>query len=289
MKTSTKLLLIGIFCMFSGMVSVQAQAPATVTVTTSGGPATLPQDVFPTVDLVTKGTTVPYLVYPDIALNPTWVAGADAKNTTGIVSTWTWTISGTIGTTASTIHYMELPITGAVGTAGTITVQEKSAATCTGSNSVMNLKVVAAPNVTSGAVAATSICQSGTNGSLGVAFPQYSAVAVIDASVTTPTVMVKATLTFTPLSGPATDLFVDKVLNVDAVGNISNTDLGTALGVGVFNSWGTYNLKITAVSDKISRKDVTAAKGYFTLTTPTTAVFSLFKAPTTGPIYHLPN
>lgn len=289
MKTKSKLLLLVAISMFSGIMTLQAQAPATVDVTTSGGPVTLPQDVFPTVDLVTKGTTVPYLVFPDAALNPTWSVGTDAKNTTGIVSTWAWSISGSIGSTSSTIHYMELPITGAVGAAGTIAVQEKSATACSGTTTTMNVKVVAAPNITSGSVSGTSICQSGTNGSLGVAFPQYSAVAVTDASITTPTVTVKATLTFTPLSGVATDLFVDKILSMDAVGNISNVDLATALGVGVFNSWGTYNLKITAVSDKISRKDVTAAKGFFTLTTPTTAVFSLLKTPTTGPIYHLPN
>ena len=293
MKTISKLFLISILFVFAGMMSLQAQ----VTVTTSGaGVVILPVDVPPTVDLVTKGTTVPYLVYPDPILNPTWLptTGGDAKNTTGIISNWTWTIPATIGSTSVTTHYMELSIAGAVGATGNIDVKENSGAACAGTTTTIPVKIVAAPNITAGSVTngtgtPTSICSGGTAGALAEPFPQYKVTAVTDASIPVATVLVKATLTFIDLLGASSNLFVDKILAVDALGNVSNVDLATALGVGVFNNWGTYNLKVTEVSDKISRKDASALKGYFTLTTPTTAVYSVFKAPKTGAIYHLAN
>jgi hypothetical protein len=251
-----------------------------------------------TPDLVTTGTKVPYLVIPDATLNPTWSAGTDATNTTGINSTWTWTIPGTVSSTAPTTgHFITIDITGATGATGNITVAEQSGAACPGSSQTIGLQVVAQPAATALAVSdatapVTSICQSGTNGSLGVAIPTFTVTKSTDAAIPgNPTLRVKATLTFTPFGGSAAPLFTNAILNVDNTGNISVADIQAAASITTFDSWGTYDLTVNQISDKISRKDLNAAGGYFNINGVTgyTASYSVLKTPTTGPIYHLPN
>jgi hypothetical protein len=248
-----------------------------------------------TPDLVTIGTKVPYLVIPDATLNPTWSAGTDATNTTGINSTWTWTIPAAVSSTAPTTgHYITIDVTGTAGSTGNIDVAEQSGSSCPGSTQSIGLRVVAQPAATAlavsdGAAPLTSICQSGTNGSLGVAIPSFTLTKSTDAAIPSdPTIRVKATLVFTPFGGTATTVFSNAVLNVDnATGNISTADIQAAASITTFDSWGTYALTVNQISDKISRKDLNAAGGYFAINY--TATYSVLKTPTTGPIYHLPN
>lgn len=258
-----------------------------------------------TPDLVTTGTKVPYLVIPDPLLNPTWAAAAasDATVTTGINSTWTWTIPGTISATVPTTgHYITIIVNGAAGASGNITVAEQSGGvSCPGSTQTIGLQVVAQPTasalaVSDGAAPLISICQSGTNGSLGVPLPTFTVTKTTDAAIPgDATIRVKATLVFTDFTtGTPTTLFSGAVLNVDATtGNISNADITAASGgtLTVLNNWGTYALTINQISDKISRKDLNAAAGYFNINGATgyVATYSVLKTPTTGPIYHLPN
>ena len=250
-------------------------------------------------DLVTTGTKVPYLVIPDATLNPTWAAGADATNTTGIIDTWTWTIPGAISATApGTGHFTTLDINGVVGATGTISVAEQGAG-CPGTPTTINLKVVAQPtatamNVSDGTAPLTSICAGGTNGSLGVALPTWNVTSTIDAAVSAliggANVKVKATLVFTDfVSGTPTTLFTNAVLGVSATGDISNADLVTALGAygNTLKSWGTYALTVNSISDQVSRKDLNVAGGYFAAAQ--SATYTVLKTPTTGAIYHLPN
>ena len=250
-----------------------------------------------TPDLITTGTKVPYLVIPDPLLNPTWVLGADATNTTGIVSTWTWTIPGVVSSTvATTGHYLPIDVTGTAGVTGTISVAEQGAG-CPGAATTINVRVVAKPTATAMAVSdgtapLNQICQPGTNGTLNVPFPTYSITKTTDAAIPGDAkVQVKATLVFTNfVTAAVTTYFTDAILNVDATtGNISNTDLAAAATptIAAFNSWGTYALTITAISDKISRKDLNAAKGFFAASQ--TATYTILKTPTTGAIYHLSN
>lgn len=83
-------------------------------------------------------------------------------------------------------------------------------------------------------------------------------------------------------SGSAT-IFTDQICNVDnTTGNIT-LPTGTDL-----DYWGEYTLTISSISDRISRKDVTAANGYFT-NGATTVTYTVSKAPVTGPIYHINN
>lgn len=140
-----------------GYTNLWGQAPATVTVTPSdGNSTTLDKFVAATPgedpDLITTGTTVPYLVYPDADLNPSWVAGADAKNTTNLVSDFNWTIPGTIGTGTPVKHYVEIAVSGAASATGSITVAEQSGASCPGSNSSIAVQIVAQPTITSASV-----------------------------------------------------------------------------------------------------------------------------------------
>jgi hypothetical protein len=287
-----------IFGLLITMASVWAQ-PATVSVAGVPG-GTLDKFVTGTAgedpDLATTGTQVSYLVYPDAVLNPSWAEGADAKNTNFLTTDFTWTIPAAFSSTVpATIHYVTLNITGAAGATGNITVVENSAASCAGSTTTMAVKVVAQPTVTDaavtdGSIPINSICVSGTNGSLGAAIPTFSVTKTIDASITTPNIRVKATLDLTALVGGATsNIFTDVVLNVDAAtGNINATDLASAIPGGKLDTWGVYTLTISSVSDKISRKDLNAAGGYFTVTGVTTT-YSVLKTPTTGPIYHIKN
>jgi hypothetical protein len=262
-------------------------------------------------DLVTKGTKVPYLVLPDAVLNSGWSAGTDATNTTGINSTWTWTIPGTIGTLtalpSNTGHYINIDVTGNANTTGIINVKEQGNGTCpdvTGTN--MNVKIVAQPNatalsVTDGSAPLTSICSNGTNGLLNVALPTFNLTSVIDASIpgANKVVKIKASLSFTNFTTGATITLVPvgTILNVDASGNVSNADLtaaATANGqsYSALNSWGTYTLTVAKISDKISRKDLNAAvAGYFDVNggTALTATYSVMKTAATGKIYHLSN
>lgn len=256
-------------------------------------------------DLVTTGTRVPYLVVPDATLNPTWTPGTDATNTTGINSTFSWTVPAAISTTftpaASTGHYIVIDVDGAASaTIRQIGVQEQSGAACDGSTRNINVRVVAQPTVSAIAVSdgtapVTSICIDGTNGSLNVPFPTYTVTKTSDAAIPgNATIRVRASLVFTNFTtGTSSNIFTNQILNVDASGNISNADITTASGNTLtdYDSWGTYALTVTAVSDKISRKDINAADGYFAINGGTgyTATYSVLKTPTTGEIYHLPN
>ena len=280
------------------MISINAQAPATVTVAgvpgstlnqfTTGTPGEDP-------DLATTGTKVAYLVYPDSILNPLWLPGVDAKNTTGLLTNFTWTIPAAFSATApGATHYVTIDVTGAAAATGNITVVENSAAACSGSTTTMAVRVVAKPTVSAavvsdGSAPVTSICVNGTNGSLAVALPTFTVTKTSDAAITNPNIRVNATLEFTDLiSGTTSNVFANTVLNVDvATGNVNATDLSTATG-GSFNSWGTYRLVVNSVSDKISRKDLNAAAGYFAVA-GVSATYSVLKTPTTGPIYHITN
>lgn len=261
-------------------------------------------------DLVTTGTRVPYLVIPDPILNPNWAAAAaaDATTTTGINSTWTWTIPGTIGslnaTPANNGHYIMLNVTGTATTTGTINVKEQSGASCpdpTGTN--INLRVVAQPAasalaVSDGADVVTSICVNGTNGSLNVTIPTFTLTHTTDAIIPgLKGVRVSASLSFTNfVTGATSTIFPASELNVDASGVISTADMTTAATAAGntftdLDSWGTYTLTVTHISDKISRKDINAANGYFAVNGVTgySATYSVLKTASTGAIYHLPN
>lgn len=259
-------------------------------------------------DLITNGTKVPYLVIPDATLNPTWSAAAalDATVTTGITSTFTWTVTGAFGALnaapVNTGHYIHVDVTAAAGTLGTLNVKEQGAVGCpdiTGTN--ISIKVVAKPAATALAVSDgvapnVSICVSGTNGSLNVAFPTFTATKTYDASIDAtgdPLIMVKATLVFNDfVLGTPTTLFTDQLLNVDATtGAISNADIATKSALTDFDKWGSYVLTITQISDKISRKDLNAAAGYFNINGVTgyAATYTVLKTAQTGAIYHLPN
>ncbi len=257
-------------------------------------------------DLVTTGTKVPYLVIPDATLNPGWSAGGNATNTTGISSDWTWTVPAAIGTLNAapsiTGHYVNLDVTGTAGATGIVNVKEQGSGACpdpTGSD--INIRVIAQPNasalaVTDGTAPLTSICIDGTNGSLNVALPTFNVTSTIDAAIPgAKGVRVKASLSFTSFTTGTTTTIVPagSILNVDASGNISNADITTASG-GTFSdldSWGTYTLTVNQISDKISRKDLNAAGGFFNVNggTALTATYSVLKTAKTGSIYHLPN
>ena len=171
-----------------------------------------------------------------------------------------------------------------------------------GSTTTMAVKVVAQPTasaaaVTDGSAPLTSICASGTNGSLNVALPTFNVTKTFDAAISTPNVRIKADLVFTDLTtGLPTTLFTNIILNVDAVtGDVNAADMAAAVlaakgGVGGsdFDSWGTYKLTVNSISDKISRKDLNAAGGYFAVA-GVSATYSVLKTPTTGPIYHVVN
>lgn len=254
-------------------------------------------------DLVTTGTRVPYLVLPDPILNPTWAPGADATNTTNLVSTFTWTIPAAISSTVpGTGHYITIDVNGAAGATGQISVQEESGASCAGTSTPINVRVIAQPTVSALAVSDgvapnDAICAAGTNGSLDIALPTFSATQTTDAAIPgDASIRVRASLVFTDfVTGTPTTVFSDAILNVnEATGAVSNADMTAAGAAGAYDdldSWGTYALTITHISDKISRKDINAADGYFAVNGATgyTATYSVLKTPTTGPIYHLPN
>jgi len=265
-----------------------------------------PVDANESPDLVTTGTQVPYLVIPDPLLNPTWVPGADARNITGIVSTWTWTIDPLISASAPTFgHHITIDVNGAAAALGNITVAERSGGACPGTIQTIGLRVVAQPTASALAVADgtapdISICQSGTNGSLNVPFPVFTATKTTDAAIPgNATIRVKATLVITDfVTGTPTTYFTNAILNVNAAGVISNADITAAAAADAtphvltdFDNWGSYALTINQISDKISRKDLNGAGGYFAINGVTgyTATYSVLKAPTTGSIYHLPN
>jgi hypothetical protein len=260
-----------------------------------------------TPDLITTGTRVPYLVIPDATLNPTWAAAAaaDATITTGINSTFTWAVPAGISTTfvpaSNTGHFIQVNVDGAATTAGNITVQEVNA-TCSGSTTTIGLRVVAKPTATAVTPSAASICASGTNNSLNQAIPTFTITRSNDAAILgDPTIRVKATLVLNDfVAGDTKTIFTDQILGIDnTTWTINATDLANAISAGKtslgtigsgadLDTWGSYVLTLTYVSDKISRKDLTpVVLGYFSASGSATYIVS--KTPTTGPIYHLPN
>lgn len=249
-------------------------------------------------DLVTTGTQVPYLVLPDKDLNPGWVPGGDATNTTNLISTFNWDVPEGIGTIATNNrHYITINVTGSAGTTDEISVQEQSAAGCDGEPTTINVRVIAQPIISALAVSDGSgndaVCGTGTNGSLDIPIPTFTVTKSTDAAIPgDAAVRVRASLVFTDfVTKASTNIFTDQILNVSAAGVVSNDEMTAAAAAGTYDdldSWGTYTLTITHISDKISRKDINEADGYFAVA-DITATYTVQKAPQTGPIYHLPN
>ncbi|MFW5657295.1 MAG: hypothetical protein ACOC0C_06725 [Bacteroidota bacterium] len=292
----TKRMLMLVFAIAAYGISAMAQEPASVTTpqgtlyqqgTNSGGAAASEDP-----DLVTTGTTVPYLVLPDADLNPDWAIGTDATNTTDLVSSFDWTVPSGISSAGATatIHYVEIVVDGTAGTTDNITVAEENGASCVGTPSSIPVLVVAQPDATALAVddgdsEPASNCAAGTNGSLAAAVPTFTLTQAIDGNITTPEVEVIASLDFLPLNGTSTSVFSDETLTVSSGGVVDLSSQITEL-----NSWGTYTLTITQISDNISRKDI-ASDGFFNVNegTDLSTTYTLLKQPTTGTIYRLPN
>ncbi|MDP4115602.1 MAG: hypothetical protein Q8903_05680 [Bacteroidota bacterium] len=235
-------------------------------------------------DLVTTGTTVPYLVVPDADLNPSYNL-SEGASATHVVSNFTWTVPGTIGSISypTPKHYIEVNITGAADATGDINVKEQNSAPtacqdATGTS--IHVKVIAQPTVSAASVLPTSVCS--TDGTTAITLPTFT-VTKSTSAPSDPGLQVLATLTLTPLSGASSDVFTDQVLTVDeSTGNVT-LPTGTTL-----SKWGKYTLTITSVSDKISRKDIDATrKGFFA--SGKTVDFYIYKTPKTGAIYHISN
>ena len=287
MKKSTILKMTVVLVMLIGTLSTFGQV--TVTTTTSQTKSlidgtTAPVAATETPDLVTVGTTVPYLVVPDHDLNPSYVLATDGASTTNVLSSFTWNLGG-LGsiTNASPKHYIEVNVTGTVGTTYTMNVKEANSAPgactdATGTN--IDVKVIAAPAVSAAAVAPTSVCS--VDGTTAITLPQFSLTNTTSAP-SLAGVKVNATLSLLPLNGgSSTPVFTSQVLDVDASGKVT-LPTGTSL-----SAWGKYTLTINSVSDKISRKDISAALGYFTVT-GVSVDFYIYKTAKTGAIYHVSN
>lgn len=261
------------------------------------------------VTLKTAGTTtMGYYAMPDQVYHPTYAA----TGTLTALFTWTWTLPGGVSNVTpalSPANYVELEY-GAVGTYA-ITVNEVAPpafGTCAGSLTYMNVSVIAPPVATittadpaqaCGNVAAAAVALTFTEAVplylAGYAFAIHQLVETIDAGGTTISTIVNAdTLDFDTagklnsangLTGAASPYgFSFNTRDLDVIAGQRTRYTYTLVGASDASGDGL----ISAISEKSDYLDAPTVNIY-PFGAKTTYVAIVNPAPTTGPIYHIPN
>jgi hypothetical protein len=208
-------------------------------------------------DSVTVGASMKYYVEPDAAIS-------------GTNSTFAWSLKTPLGTVTPTSTNIATISFGTVLGVDTIKVRETSpTASCPGSISKIPIELIAAPtgefndaDYVDGVCVA--VADSGTY--------TYAVPLSLNTSVKDDSIRLSVTVTRPDLTTRSLIIKVKKT--------------ATSFTYGDYPSFGAYTFKITAVTDRISRKSnvagtITTGKDVFTL--------AFNKVPQTGPIYHLPN
>jgi len=267
---------------------------------------------------ITEGTTVPIYALPDAYYHPNYdVATAVYTLTDGFAWTWSGTAATSLTVTQADTDDNYVTVTAPAASAGTytLTVTEKAPAAyggCEGSPVNLTVEVVAAPDVTMGGDATYSFCE----GNIGLptdiqtvisgGWQQFRLVWTLEIATldedgvkefyyddedgTNPSGVQKYAVENTDA---APQLIADAASAPDlmTVADFLTINNGTREAVTVY----TYTL--TSINDQASRfgdfitlGGADATEENFTYYAANeTVVVTVFPAPATGPIYHIPN
>ncbi len=259
----------------------------------TGGPA-LSQEVR---DSVTVTSTMKYFVLPDATANPDFKYDTpeNAADFTKVLSTFSWgfrrnggsplELGATTGTPTNK-HIISI-LWGNTAGVDTIRVTENPTNGCPGTETKIPVAVIPKPTITfdkagSPADYKDGACYTQTQVNAGINHP-------FELTPTTASSQIKVnyTMVFTPVSGTPETTYGTNV----SVPIVSGKGILTIMLKNDAKLHGKYEVTITQVTDRISRKSNAPSTGAGLLTVGGSATFtySVLKPVETGPIYRLPN
>ena len=242
-------------------------------------------------DSVTISSTMKYFVLPDATANPNYKydTPANAQSFDNVLSTFTWGFRRSGGaalgtTTGSPTNKHIISIQWNTVGVDTIRVNENPVNGCLGTETKIPVAIIPKPTITFNQVGNPSsysdgACATQTEVDNGIDY-SFPVTAISQSSQ----VKIDYTITFTPVNGIA-----EAPVNVQ-----SATVSGGSFTVNLKNTgnrYGSYEITITKVTDRISRKSGIESTGTDLLTSGGSATFTynVLKPVETGPIYRLPN
>ena len=266
-------------------------------------------------DTITQGSTMPFYVTPDTYFNPNYNAGGSWAVTSSYLwsfdnATLTGAVDGSATTTpsysdpnnpantrADTVINPDITFDGTVGDY-VLAAQESSRTGCAGTIQLLNIHVVDTPSVRFPVgVLYNDVDQCGTYTHNGGAPVQVTIgggkdTYWLDWTLVVDTMNANGTVSL----GPVTSKNISQTNQVFAASGNVNLDAATAFTV-VNNRVTRYTYTLSGINDRISRKSDyihvvrDSNPGDYTerLGADLTWVVIVRPAPTTGPIYHLPN
>lgn len=243
----------------------------------NGGPFIEPSDPNQqeTRDSVTVTSVMQYFVFPDVNKNPGYDP-ADPLEFDNVWSTFDWTLKNSLGTGSSTTPLIEITWGATPGIDSVIVTEiAVGGAACAGNRVSMPVTVIAKPtfrfdNSTHTAYR-DSACHANVSGANKAAynFP------VITAS-------------------PSTQLQIDYTVEQDGspVPLLGQTNVNVVNGTGVltleFENYGAYEVTVTKITDRVSRKPVVPVSGDL-IAGADKFTYIVMPPAQTGPIYRIPN
>ncbi len=254
----------------------------------TGGP-NLPQEAR---DSVTVGSVIKYFVLPSSEANPLFNV-ANPTDFTNVTSVFNWGFRRSGGAALGSItpstptNQPIISITwgNSYGAVDTIRVVENPANGCPGSETKIPVEIIAKPSITFRQVGSpldykkdTCVTQAQVTATITYNFP----VAITSAVKPDAKVWVNYTVTKDGVAAPTLN-------GTNVALTMSSTTLGTF--PIAFNAYGKYEVTITQITDRISRKSSVLVNGDIATGTGQSALFtfSIIKPVETGPIYRLPN
>jgi hypothetical protein len=246
-------------------------------------------------DSVTVTSQMRYFVLPDINVSPNWYdANKEIKsvtNTSDLNSTFSWTLKNTLGTTNSSTTPIVIINWGSTAGIDSIKVKETPKAgvpACEGKVTSIPVAVIPLPTITFTQVGTPldykdGACYKQSEVTAGISYP-------FPITVTSRSSQIKVdySIVFTPLNGTAQLAIPVTDVAVTLSGGTGTIPISLQNGS---NLYGSYEITITKITDRIARKSGVASTGSDLLTAGGSATFTytVMKPVETGPIYRLPN
>ncbi|MDR1667980.1 MAG: hypothetical protein LBS03_09905 [Bacteroidales bacterium] len=244
----------------------------------------LPQEVR---DSVTVTSKMAYFVLPNKELNPDWYNSdgsiKDIDNTSNLKSSFDWTVKngygvldGTTntssGNSASPSIWLEWKTVGI----DTLKFKEKpgtSTNSCVAANTAMPVAIIAKPTFAFGAGPGTTAYKDGQCYSQAEVTAGVSYAFPISTTTSSSQLQVSFNVKYTPIVGASSTV------------SKPNKPLGD-LAAEKFYQYGEYEITVTKITDRVSRKS--EVDGIIT-SSAQTFTYTVIEPANTGPIYRIPN
>lgn len=230
-------------------------------------------------DSVTVTSVMKYFVLPDPAISPLYTV-SNITDFSNVKSTFDWVIKNTKGTGSSTTPIIS--VTWSATGIDSLKVKETPTvgAACAGKETVIPVAIISKPTITFnqiGSVYADGKCHTQTEVNAGIAY-QFPVTPATESSQ----VQVDYTMVFTPTTGTAVTTSATNVPVKSGILAITLSNTG--------NEYGKYEITITRVTDRVSRKSgVASTNDLLTSGGSASFTYTVMAPAKTGPIYRLPN